>query len=246
MSDTGRTSSHRRPVRRLLHAFINLDSFGSVMVLIFVTYLLSVTVTASWGKALVLVVQIATVWLALRISHARRGIIVVATLALAIALVVAVLSLVGVGEESTLAGAVFLTSGILYLIAPVSIVRSLIAQQQVDQETVLGALDAYLFVGIAFAYIYAMLGAFDPPFFQGGGNDTVPNTLFFSFTTLTTTGYGNLVPAANPGQSLAVLEMLIGQLFLVTAVAKVINAWRPARWQADHPDGTPTPPPDGP
>ena len=49
------------------------------------------------------------------------------------------------------------------------------------------------------------------------------NDLFFSFVTLTTTGYGNLVPAANPGQSLAVLEAIMGQLFLVTAVAKVVN-----------------------
>jgi hypothetical protein len=244
MSEPARTVS-RRPVRRLLLAFINLDSFGSVMVFIFATYVLSVTVTASWGKALVLVVQIATVWLALRVSHARRVIRLAASIALAIALVVAVLSLVGVGD-SNLSGAVFLASGILYLIAPVSIVRSLVAQPQVDQETVLGALDAYLFVGMAFAYLYATLGAIDPPFFQGGGSDTVPNTLFFSFTTLTTTGYGNLVPAANPGQSLAVLEMLIGQLFLVTAVAKVINAWRPARWQGDRPEEPSPASPEGP
>src|SRR6185369_8629275 len=51
----------------------------------------------------------------------------------------------------------------------------------------------------------------------------------FSFTTLTTTGYGNYVPAGNPGQSFAVAEMLIGQLFLVIAVAKVINAYTPLR-----------------
>jgi len=57
--------------------------------------------------------------------------------------------------------------------------------------------------------------------------------LFFSFTTLTTTGYGNLVPADNPGQSFAVAEMLVGQLFLVTAVAKVINAYRPVRRNPD-------------
>ena len=67
----------------------------------------------------------------------------------------------------------------------------------------------------------------------------MPQALFFSFTTLTTTGYGNLVPAGNPGQSFAVFEMLIGQLFLVTAVAKVINEWRPARWKADEPDDRP-------
>jgi hypothetical protein len=55
----------------------------------------------------------------------------------------------------------------------------------------------------------------------GEGPFPFPQYLFFSFTTLTTTGYGNLVPDANPGQTLAVLEMLIGQLFLVTAMARV-------------------------
>jgi Ion channel len=47
-------------------------------------------------------------------------------------------------------------------------------------------------------------------------------------TTLTTTGYGNLVPAANPGQTFAVLEMLTGQPLLVTAVAKVAGTGDPA------------------
>ena len=41
--------------------------------------------------------------------------------------------------------------------------------------------------------------------------------------TLTTTGYGNLVPAGNPGQTFAVTEAIVGQLFLVTAVAKIVN-----------------------
>jgi Ion channel len=50
--------------------------------------------------------------------------------------------------------------------------------------------------------------------------------LFFSLATLTTMGYGNLVPAAKPGQSFAVLEAIVGQLFLVPAVAKVVTAWR--------------------
>jgi hypothetical protein len=59
--------------------------------------------------------------------------------------------------------------------------------------------------------------------------------LFFSFTTLTTTGYGNLVPAANPGQTFAVLEMLTGQLFLVTAVAKVVSTWRPSQGRGRPP-----------
>ena len=58
--------------------------------------------------------------------------------------------------------------------------------------------------------------------------------LFFSFVTLTTTGYGDLVPTANPGQTLAVLEAVLGQLFLVTAVAKIITAWKPKGWSASN------------
>jgi hypothetical protein len=46
---------------------------------------------------------------------------------------------------------------------------------------------------------------------------------------MTTVGYGDLVPAANPGQTLAVLEALIGQLFLVVAVGKIISSYRPRR-----------------
>jgi hypothetical protein len=63
----------------------------------------------------------------------------------------------------------------------------------------------------------------------------MPQILFFSFTTLTTTGYGNLVPAANPGQTVAVAEMLLGQLFLITAFGKVVSAWQPARWTTAAP-----------
>jgi uncharacterized membrane protein len=100
----------------------------------------------------------------------------------------------------------------------------------VDLQTVLGAIAAYLLVGMFFAFLYRALGALQSEMFFGSqGEGTFPQDLFFSFTTLTTTGYGNLVPAANPGQSFAVLEMLVGQLFLVTAVAKVISAWQPGQ-----------------
>jgi hypothetical protein len=153
-----------------------------------------------------------------------------ASAVLLVAGVVAMANLLGARGDGTTA-LVFLTSSLLYLIAPLSILRSIVMKPQVDQETVLGAIDAYLLLGMFFAFAYQALGAIQSPFFEGGVNGTLAQSLFFSFTTLTTTGYGNLVPAANPGQSLAVMEMLIGQLFLVTAVAKVINAWRPARWR---------------
>jgi hypothetical protein len=53
--------------------------------------------------------------------------------------------------------------------------------------------------------------------------------VFFSFTTLTTTGYGNLVPAAQPGKMFAGFEMLLGQIFLVTLIAGLVSLWRPGQ-----------------
>jgi len=64
--------------------------------------------------------------------------------------------------------------------------------------------------------------------------------LFLSLVTLTTTGYGDLVPATNPGQTLAAMEAVLGQLFLVTAVAKIITAGNPRGWRTpDEPDKQP-------
>ena len=100
----------------------------------------------------------------------------------------------------------------------------------------LGAITAYLMIGMSFAFTYRALGALRAgPFFGSQGDGSFSQDLFFSFTTLTTTGYGNLVPAANPGQTFAVLEMLIGQLFLVTAVARVVSAWQPRQGREPSP-----------
>src|SRR5262249_8476944 len=105
----------------------------------------------------------------------------------------------------------------------------LLLRDVVDRETMVGAIDAYLLIGMFFALVYRFLGvAGAGAFFGTGGDGTLPQVLFFSFTTLTTTGYGNLVPAANPGQTLAVVEMLMGQLFLILTIGKVVTAWRPS------------------
>ena len=216
--------------RRLMQAFSSPDSYGLVLLLILVTYGLSAGQAASWTESLVLAVQITTVWVTLRASRARRSVRALADVALAMAAVAAVANLF---FHDQIHGAIVASwvSCLLYLIAPVSIIRHLVVRRVVDGETVLGAIAAYLMAGMFFAFLYHALGSTQThlPFFGSQGRGTLSQDLFFSFTTLTTTGYGNLVPTGNPGQTFAVLEMLIGQLFLVTAVAKVVSAWRPGQ-----------------
>jgi hypothetical protein len=217
--------SFRLPI---LRSVLEFDSYGGVVIAILVTYVLSINLTKSWGPSVILVVQIATVAVILRVSRAPRPIRVVAAVSLVVAVTAAILALFLHREfGDRLLPAV---SGLLYLIAPISIIRHLVRRTAVDEETVLGAVAAYLLIGMFFAFVYRAAGASQTTaFFGAQGDGTFAQDLFFSFTTLTTTGYGNLVPAENPGQSLALAEMLIGQLFLVTAVAKVINSYQPVK-----------------
>ena len=212
--------------RRLIQAFTSPDSYGLVLLLILVTYAISASLTAPWAVSLVLFVQILTIWVTLQASQAHHHLRQVTGAILVVSAVVAILNLFIARE--TAGGVMAVVSGLLYVVAPIIIVRRLVLRRTVDTQTLLGAIAAYLMAGMSFAFAYQALGTLQAgPFFGSQGEGPFPQYLFFSFTTLTTTGYGNLVPDANPGQSVAVLEMLIGQLFLVTAVARVVSAWQP-------------------
>jgi len=199
--------------------------YGAVLSMIVVTYVLALGADRPWTVALLLVAQAATAWQALRVSRARPGLRMAAAAVLLLALAAAAGNSIA---DNRLTGLTFLAASLLYLLTPGSIVRDIALNRGVDRETMFGALAAYLFIGMAFGFAYQCLAGLQPgPLFGDSGDPSLSQSLFFSFVTMTTTGYGNLVPASNPGQSIAVLEALIGQLFLVTAVAKVVENWRP-------------------
>jgi hypothetical protein len=109
------------------------------------------------------------------------------------------------------------------------IVRRLGGHLVVSVRTITGALSVYLLIGLFYTYLYAMVGELrhDGFFAQTGPHSPVV-FLYFSFVTLTTVGYGDFSAGSDVGRMLAVLEALIGQLYLVTVVAIVIgNIGRP-------------------
>jgi hypothetical protein len=219
------------------------DSYGPLMLLIATTYVIGTVANHRWTISLLLFAQIGTVWFALRISRAHTSLRVLAAMIFVLALVAGGWNLFDHG--STLIGLVFFAGSTLYLVAPVSILGDLGRRLHVDRELMLGALATYLMLGMAFAFAYRCLAALQSaPFYGAQGDGTLADSLFYSFVTLTTTGYGDLVPAGNPGRTLAVLEALLGQLFLVTAVAKVVNVWSPKGWRDKfHSPGMASPPP---
>ena len=221
--------------RRLARSFVSTDSYGLVLLLVMVTYVVSVSADEARAASIVLVVQVATVWLALRTSRARPVVRRTADVVLCLAAVVAIGSFF-VHQQGTELGGIFAVSCLLYLIAPFSIVRNLILRREIDVESLLGAVSAYLLIGMFFAFAYQAAGQLGSvPFFGSAGPGSLSQDLFFSFVTMTTVGYGNLVPAANPGQTMAVVEAVVGQLFLVVAVGKVISGFQPRRGDRSGP-----------
>jgi len=216
-----------RPGRRLADAFKSNDSYGPVLLSTVLTYLLAILLADEDGGQIVVFAQILNVWLVFRVSHARQSVRRATNVVLVLAAIAAVTTLFGVGGSD---GAVLAAANcVLYLIAPAAVVRHLITRRVIDVQTILGAIAAYVLIGMFFAFAFHLVGTVqDGPFFGDAGDGSMGQDLFFSFVTMLTIGYGNLVPAGNPGQTLAVAEGLVGQLFLVVAVAKAVSSWRPA------------------
>jgi hypothetical protein len=102
------------------------------------------------------------------------------------------------------------------------------AAEAVSSRTILGAISVYAALGILFTWAYSLIDRLEGGGFFGEGVAVEGSDfLFFSYTTLTTTGYGNLVPAGQAGRMVSGLEMMIGQVFLVTLVAGLVSLWRP-------------------
>jgi hypothetical protein len=106
----------------------------------------------------------------------------------------------------------------------VGVLRSLRASQAVEVQAVMGVLALFMLIGMFFASVY---GAIDrlggDPFFADGTSATVSNCLYYSFTTLTTVGYGDLTARTDLGHTLSIFEALFGQIYLVTVVALIVS-----------------------
>jgi hypothetical protein len=179
-------------------------------------------VTVVLGAAILLV----SAWAA-RAQHALvRAVALIAALLALFSFVVLILK--GEVPSSTAA----LVNGLLVAFAPgvvaVGVMRDLRTERAVTLRTLSGVLAIYLLLGMLFSFLQGAAAALESePFFSGELNPERSDFLYFSYVTLSTTGYGDLAPATDVGRMLAVTESLIGQVYLVTIVALIVANLRP-------------------
>jgi ion channel len=210
------------------------DAYGLVLFLILVTFVVMMTLPPEgWGgRVAAIAVAGLTAIVALTSSDVRPARVRLAVLVAIAAVAAGVIAKVIPSDR--LLSLAFAAASILLAIAAVTILRRVIVgASEVDFRTILGAISVFTLLGLLFAFLYVAFGRWShTDFFTGVANAQSSDYLFFSYTTLTTTGYGNLVPAGRVGQSFAVFEMLMGQIFLVTLVAGLVTLWRPGARKA--------------
>ena len=103
----------------------------------------------------------------------------------------------------------------------------LVVERGVVLQAVFGALAVYMLVGLTFSFVIgAVATGMSGPYFASGTDATQSTRVYYSFTALTTTGFGDYTAATRGGRALAVLEMLVGQLYLVTVIATLVGNLR--------------------
>jgi len=182
---------------------------------------------SDWAQSVLVLLQCGTLLLALLTSglgQDRRPAIPLAAVA-----VVAAVS-VHIFEGDTARGLVSLLDAVLIAATIAVVGLGVVDQGRVNAQSIMGALCIYLLLGMFFTFAYdtvASLG--DGAFFANGSDGTPFERLYFSYVTLATLGYGDYTAGGTLGRSLAVFEVLLGQLFLVTAVALLVGTLVAAR-----------------
>jgi hypothetical protein len=204
--------------------------YGAVLALILTSLVFQLAAPdADWARVVTIALQGVTLILALRVSRVHRVVLRAAVAIVVFAVAASAAALIGFGElGSTAARSVTL---LLVALAPLSIARGVVVDvraQGVTVHTMFGVLCIYLLIGSVFAFLYGVVADLGTPsdFFQQHAAASTRNFLYFSFVTITTVGYGDLVAASNLGRSLAIAEALLGQIYLVTVVAAIVGGLR--------------------
>ncbi|MEM9291067.1 MAG: ion channel [Acidobacteriota bacterium] len=113
------------------------------------------------------------------------------------------------------------------LIVSISLLRRVFRPGEINWHRFQGATAVYVLLGFLFALGYVLLEVSVPGSFEGMQSDTadhlIRDAVYFSFVTLTTVGYGDITPIKEAARSLAIVEGLLGQIFLAVLIGRLVT-----------------------
>jgi hypothetical protein len=204
------------------------DSYGLLLVLLFLDYLvLSVGTIGTLALSISAVTVSLTILLAFHTSMVRGRLFTVVKVLVVVAIagsVVATVTDTGRGR-----GVAFALLALLMVASPVAVAQRIVRHTRVTVHSLLGAISIYVLIGLDFAFADLSVQAIGgSAFFAQPGVHHSPDFLYFSFVTMTSLGYGDLSPAYGLPRTMSVLEALVGQIFLVVMVSRLVSLLTPA------------------
>ncbi len=112
---------------------------------------------------------------------------------------------------------------LVMLVTLATMMQHLFTTAQVTWDTILGGISIYFLLGFFWALLFITLHQLQPASFHVPPPGHAMYLVYFSFTTLTTVGYGDVVPTSGVAMMLANLESIVGQLFLTVFIARLIG-----------------------
>ncbi len=215
------------PRRGVLRAIVEApDSYGLLFCVLIVDF---VVLTVGWSGAGALILR--TGWLcvtsilAFWTSRVPRRIMLSVAVTSGLTFVAAVI--VALQGETVADGAVVLLVSALVLTTPIAIGWRIFQNKTVTGETILGALCIYVLIGMIFATLDYGIQLVSGTYFAQPGPHGPPDFVYFSYITMATVGYGDLTPATGLPRTTSALEALVGQIFLVVLVARLVAMYSP-------------------
>jgi hypothetical protein len=221
------------------------DDFGVVLVLILLTIVVFAAAIGPVGQVISVALSGGTLLYVLHTAGAYRRTFRISAVIVTLAVASAALALfLGEATANATAGVVGL---LLAIIAPIVILRRIFEGPTITFRLVLGALAIYLLLGMAYAYLFPLIATLaHEPFFVQTSTPNTSDFVYFSYTTLATLGYGDYTAASSLGRMVAVSEALVGQLYLVSAVALLVGNIGRTMPRGPAPDQPVTPGPGAP
>jgi hypothetical protein len=124
-----------------------------------------------------------------------------------------------------------IVNAVLLVICVVMILRYVLTSHEVTVDTVFGAFVAYFLIALTFSSIYQALAIIEPASFSmpsssdtAGGNLRNIEFNYFSFVTIASLGYGDILPRLPTARMLSVIEVVIGQFYMAVVVAWLVSS----------------------
>lgn len=136
-------------------------------------------------------------------------------------------------DEVVGASAWLLQAGTLTLVM-LTVLRRILTHDRVTLQTLAGALSVYVLIGLVFGMVFgAFEAATEAVLLQGAAGER-EDPIYYSFVTLTTLGFGDVVSAGDLVRRVTVVEAMVGQVFLATMVARLVSLYGSERTRSDH------------